>query len=184
MHESRCRCVSELSTCRALRATRPVRGSAPHAYTCRTNRDLCHWLRSAHRRAVYRPLHVYESRLRRRDTAVVYPRIYPGDDDHEPDRRSFTPADRRLLLHLAASVRSPRCQRVTIAPLSLAHCSRFVYLAPPRMLCKRTARKVVAFERNLSTPRRKRNFRTERGACVFQETSPDFSLIFNLMQHY
>lgn len=109
--ERACRCVSELSTCRALRATRPVRGSAPHAYTCRTTRDLCHWLRSVHRRAVYRSFHVYGSRRSPSEERLRLSPIYPSDDedddvDREPDRRSFTPADRRLL-DFAARARVP-----------------------------------------------------------------------------
>lgn len=53
MWERTCRCISDCP--RAERCVRHAQcvAQAPHAYTCRTDRDLCHWLRSVHRR-VYR----------------------------------------------------------------------------------------------------------------------------------
>jgi len=68
--ERACRCVSDCP--RAGRCVRHAQcvARAPHAYTCRTNRDLCHWLRSMHRR-VYRRSAVPRVRIERTRTARV-----------------------------------------------------------------------------------------------------------------
>lgn len=93
--ERACRCVSDCP--RAGRCVRHAQCVArtPHAYTWRTDRDLCHWLRSVHRRVYRRPtvLHVQIRENARRST----PSLDRSFDDRESDRRSFTPADRYCL---------------------------------------------------------------------------------------
>lgn len=96
--ERACRCVSDCP--RAGRCVRHAQcvARAPHAYTCRTDRDLCHWLRSVHRR-VYRRSTVPRVRIERTRTTrsarhhlSIHHATY-----RERDRWSFTPVNRRLL---------------------------------------------------------------------------------------
>jgi len=53
MWERTCRCISDYPRAERCVWHAQCVAQAPHAYTCRTDRDLCHWLRSVHRR-VYR----------------------------------------------------------------------------------------------------------------------------------
>lgn len=100
--ERACRCVSDCPRAgRCVRHAQPAR--PPRAYTCRTDCDLCHWLRSVHR-CVYRQLARFTRadranarRAARSTRSTRRPRlsIYRSMTAIRPDRRSLTPADYR-----------------------------------------------------------------------------------------
>lgn len=105
---------------------------APHAYTCRTDRDLCHWLRSVHRR-VYRPFHACGSSKRapllRLDTISRSIR----STYRERDRRSFTPVDchhlldRQHVLFPTYSL-SIKATRLDISSIIITDCRNFIWI--------------------------------------------------------
>jgi len=94
--ERACRCVSDCP--RAGRCVRHAQcvARAPHAYTCRTDWDLCHWLRSVHRR-VYRRSTVPRVRIERTARSTRHLSLDLSCDVPRTRSLIFHAVDHRLL---------------------------------------------------------------------------------------